>query len=430
MTPHLKPGEPLADGLRRIALAHMDQALAQLTNPTFDRDTAVHEARKTCKRIRAILRLVRDEIGGDFYHRENVAIRDASRVLAPARDSFVMVQTLDALLHQDEPDTNAATVNPVPTVPTDPYAALRQILVDRHQTIHAELLESENAVTEFVTTLRAVRLRVAAWPIHQDSFNALHGGIKRVYKRGRRALHAAYAASTPAAFHEWRKRTKYLWHQLEILNPIWPAMLSQRVIELHDLSDYLGDDHDLAVLHQLLTAHPDWLPDAAARAALLQLIEQRRLTLETAAYPLGSRLFADKPALFVNRIRAYWKTWRQEHPVAASAAAPGVSLQLPETAAAPLLSTQQAAEQLGVSLSEVRQMIRSGRLPAVKIGQNWLLLAAAPDPSTPIPLLSTRQVAAQLGVSPAAVRRQIANNTLPAVKVGRSWLIRQQDVTA
>ena len=40
---------------------------------------AIHETRRTIKRIRAILRLIRDETGYNIYYRENRFYRNISR---------------------------------------------------------------------------------------------------------------------------------------------------------------------------------------------------------------------------------------------------------------------------------------------------------------------------------------------------------------
>jgi hypothetical protein len=71
-----------------------------------------------------------------------------------------------------------------------------------------------------------------------------------VYKRGRNRLFDAYAAPSPDNFHEWRKRTKYLWYHVRILRPLWPAVLEELANEIHELSNLLGLDHDLAVFHE------------------------------------------------------------------------------------------------------------------------------------------------------------------------------------
>src|SRR6266516_4013585 len=73
----LKGDETIADGVRRVATAQLDDALENLRDPSRDRGEAVHEARKDLKKVRAILRLVRDRVGDDLYKVENRRLRDA-----------------------------------------------------------------------------------------------------------------------------------------------------------------------------------------------------------------------------------------------------------------------------------------------------------------------------------------------------------------
>lgn len=58
-------------------------------------DDVAHDVRKRCKTVRALLRLIRDEVGKDVYRRENRALRDAARALSPVRDAAVLIQVHD-----------------------------------------------------------------------------------------------------------------------------------------------------------------------------------------------------------------------------------------------------------------------------------------------------------------------------------------------
>ena len=90
--------ERVPDGVRRIAHGQLDMSIERLEGHTDeDVGAAVHETRKSLKRLRALARLALGEIGDEAYRRENVAFRDAGRRLAGARDSQVLLETLDAL---------------------------------------------------------------------------------------------------------------------------------------------------------------------------------------------------------------------------------------------------------------------------------------------------------------------------------------------
>src|SRR4030095_12488027 len=68
-----------------------------LDNHSENPPETVHELRKRLKKMRAVLRLVRDELGEEVFDRENGVLRDLGRKLSPARDATVRVSALDLL---------------------------------------------------------------------------------------------------------------------------------------------------------------------------------------------------------------------------------------------------------------------------------------------------------------------------------------------
>mgnify|MGYP006312215141 CR=1 FL=1 len=63
MSYRLETDEARPIGIKRIALEQVNQALDQLTDMSADQDEVVHDVRKRFKKVRAVLRLVRDDIG-------------------------------------------------------------------------------------------------------------------------------------------------------------------------------------------------------------------------------------------------------------------------------------------------------------------------------------------------------------------------------
>ena len=72
--------------------------------------------------------------------------------------------------------------------------------------------------------------------------------LEAAYDRGRRAMEEVIATATDAALHEWRKRTKDLRYAMELLQCASPAVGKSLVKRADELTDLLGNDHDLAVL--------------------------------------------------------------------------------------------------------------------------------------------------------------------------------------
>jgi hypothetical protein len=76
------------------------------------------------------------------------------------------------------------------------------------------------------------------------------------------------------------------------------------------LGDLLGDEHDLAVLHDTLMNEPQGPWSSRELQVLLGLANERRTVLRRQARPLGGRLFAEIPEALIDRFGGYWHAWR------------------------------------------------------------------------------------------------------------------------
>jgi CHAD domain-containing protein len=186
------------------------------------------------------------------------------------------------------------------------------------------VLGDEQAMTDVLTTLLAARSRYATWPVadtdavegasrHRipNEFATIEPGIRRVYRRGRKAM--AVAASSPSvhAFHAWRKRVKYLRHQMEALHLVQPDVIGDIAVALNTLGETLGEEHDLAELGLLISEDLSLVPDDEGRHRLLVDIAGRRLELQTLAIKIGEPVFRDSPRAFTDRLNGYWDAIRR-----------------------------------------------------------------------------------------------------------------------
>ena len=80
--------------------------------------------------------------------------------------------------------------------------------------------------------------------------------------------------------------------------------------ELKTLSDHLGDDHDLVVLSQDIQEEGYGQEDPREKETFQALIGERQRELRAAALDIGPRLYAEKPAVFCDRLADHWRIWR------------------------------------------------------------------------------------------------------------------------
>jgi CHAD domain-containing protein len=299
----LRADESVADGIRRVVCEQIDKGLDRLTGQgkNSTRDEAVHDARKAFKKVRAVLRLVGKDLGSKIYQRENICFRDAARPLTEVRDAKMLVEAFDKLMEHFAGEVSSRR-----------FAKVRQALQGHQRAVRRRVLDEEDALSKVVRAVKGARKRVKDWPIGPDKWSTVGKGLRRVYKTAMRAFAAGEEERTVENLHEWRKQVKYLWHQLQLLTPIWPDVIKELANQAHELADYLGEDHDLAVLRQKLVDEGDKFGNAGVRETLLALIDRRRDELEQASFLVGRRYYYEKPGDFADRLRMYWKTWRLE----------------------------------------------------------------------------------------------------------------------
>jgi CHAD domain-containing protein len=301
----LLPREPVAAGLKRVVTAQVDDAIAHLrgeggTEPA----EAVHEARKDVKKIRSALRLVRDEVGDDVWRRENEHYREAARTLSSFRDAEILVEALDGLGERFGPSARGR------------FDALRKQLEEENRAAYDDG-SVERAMAEAAAKLAAGRARIETLPLEGDGWDLIAPGLHRTYRRGRKRLRAVEEEASVTNLHELRKRVKDLWYQLRLIRDADKQMLGSLADHAHDLSDHLGDDHDLALLREEVQRRRDAFASLGDQRHLLQEIDQRRGELQFAAISLGERIYTEKPKRFTKRIQRRWESWRDRKPVAA-----------------------------------------------------------------------------------------------------------------
>jgi CHAD domain-containing protein len=282
MAYRLALADDLAASLQSVARDQLEGAADGLADGD-DPVEAVHDARKRIKKTRAALRLARPGLPKRVYRAENSALRDTARGLSGARDADVMVETAEKL---GERFAGHA--------PAKLFSGLRDRLAERRG-------EDPDASGP-ADTLRALAEGVAAWPVEGDERAVLVPALRRTYARGRVAFARADRRPTGEHLHEWRKRVKDLWYQEKLVSEAWPGVLEAQAEEAKALSKLLGDDHDLAVLAELLDAEPELADDPDV---VRDLIGRRRSELLDAVRALGRRVYAERPKAYARRLERY-----------------------------------------------------------------------------------------------------------------------------
>jgi CHAD domain-containing protein len=280
--------ETLPRGLKRIARDEIDSAIAELSNKELSkRDHAVHEARKSIKKLRGLLRMLSPVLGPSADH-NIAALGELGRSLTELRDAVALVETVDMLGHHCHDDEVLGQL-----------AELRTRLRRRAKAT-SEKADVRIILEQGVVSLRHLKRSAATWKL-EDSFDAIAPGLEKSYRRGKKALHRAGEAATAENFHTLRKRAKDRWYQVRILEGLWSHPAHSPEKALRDLQEDLGDDHNLEELRSFVQA------DALG---LLELVEATQKDLRHKALAAAKDLYDRKPRHVVDELASLWEQWR------------------------------------------------------------------------------------------------------------------------
>ncbi len=292
--------EDVTSAVRRVAHVQVEAALADLRRPDATGVVeAVHDCRKRCKKLRGLVRLVRPALG-KRYRPANTAFRDAARALSDYRDAHALLATFDDLV-----------VAAAAQLPDGGLGPVRAGLAERAVASTEAVSGRSDLIERAEELITAGAARIDDWTLDDDGWDAIAGGLAKTYGRGVDALASVRRSPSPGRSHEWRKRAKYTWYHLRLLECSAPSILTPTSSLFHDLSDALGDSHDLAVLTDQLRTDPASYGGDEVVGGATVLVEGYRQQLEHRALLLGVRLYAESPERFTKRLGRYWAAWHE-----------------------------------------------------------------------------------------------------------------------
>ena len=252
--------------------------------------------------LRALLALYGDVLSQTAHRDLDHRCRDMARALAGTREIQAM---LDSIAHLEARFGRGRQAGGVLT-------ALRTTLDEQRRAASDSGAAASPPLAGLHGDLEVTAGLLAALEIEQDGYLAIRGGLERTYRASRRWRGQAYADGADETFHEWRKHLQRHWRHMQLLLPAWPQQLQPRARMARDISEILGQDHDLAVLGQHLGKAGRSLGTAAQVRACRALCRRLQTELRSAVRADGERLFSEPAKAFGARIGGYWEITRRQ----------------------------------------------------------------------------------------------------------------------
>jgi CHAD domain-containing protein len=252
---------PLEEGFHRIV-----HELTQPMDAAAGVDVLIHQTRKNCKKLRALIDLMRPQLPPESAA-SLLDIRALAGELSDSRDAYVALALNDKF-------TTACFID------TSPRSDL---LEDYEACLTA--LARRGGLRRVHEDLRRAGMAMRFWQFEQFDPATITGRAVRAYRRARNAM--PRHDKDPAAIHLWRKRAKMHGYHMRLLAEFADDFFSGRARLLGEMTELLGEHRDMAL----------FLRRAWGDADSAQMRRQQ-VDLWTKASKMGRELLREDPEVF------------------------------------------------------------------------------------------------------------------------------------
>jgi CHAD domain-containing protein len=241
---------------------------------------AVHDYRKALRRARAVLSLVAGALPKSERRAVRRALQEARRAVSVARDHAVAPDVLTNLSLDEvsREAANAVLANAQAAMPD--AAEIKQLLAEGAARAAAQ-----------VEALEAALPANLKWEVVAD-------GVADVYKD---ASTAREAAKRKRAFHSWRRRSKELTYQLEVIGRFAGQNVADLQHEVEAIADTQSPAVDLIMVRDFVRTYGQGIaPEAFGQ--LVHAIDTQLDDLMRDSRSAGKELFSKSPKKFARRL--------------------------------------------------------------------------------------------------------------------------------
>jgi CHAD domain-containing protein len=297
MSFQLKRGKPVARELSRIVAKEFETAIDELDGRQgADRAEAVHEARKCVKKTRAVLRLLKQNLGDDYDVLAG-RLRSMAHQLSSLRDVDAGSEMMSALRDH------------YPRIVTRSMSrAVQRGLLARTRATMARV-DPDRLLPRVARAIKRSGTRVQRRIRRAAHAGAIRAGIRRGYRRARKAMACVRTHPENPPFHTWRRRVKDHWYHMRLLEGR-TGRAHVRIRRLKQLETWLGDDHNLVMLRATILEAPARFGDERMTAVVLGCVAKYQTTLRRRALKSGRQLFGSTPSAFRTQVDGWWRKGR------------------------------------------------------------------------------------------------------------------------
>jgi CHAD domain-containing protein len=254
---------------------------------------AVHEMRKSFKRLRALL-LFYDEYPEEFPQEFVTQIKSYGRSLSAMRESYVNIQIFERL---------AATDN---LIAERKIKAAKEKLQAKNREIIDNNFFGGGGLQNLHAFLEALEKQVIRMEIDRTSQLQLAKQLVVSYQKAFDCYQIVGNNSDGDEIHNLRKKLKRLWYQFDLIQYLHPRYFRLKSDQLNKITEQLGEDHDLFVfLNDLKIDNPGF--GTSEMEIIENKVEHLREINLLKLNPRLKQFFNDPPSFFTQKMEQFFK---------------------------------------------------------------------------------------------------------------------------
>lgn len=254
---------------------------------------AVHEMRKSFKRLRALL-LFYDEYPEEFPQEFCIQIKNYGNLLSVLRESYVNIQIFERLAESN----NLIADRKI-------KSAKEKLQVKNREIIDNSFFGSED-FQNLLRFTKSLEQQVVRMEIDRPSQIQLAKQLVISYQKSFDCYLLVGNNSDGDEIHNLRKKLKRLWYQFDLIQYLHPRYFRLKSDQLNKITEQLGDDHDLFVfLNDLKNDNLGF--DVSEIEIIENQVEHLREINFLKLNPRLKQFFNDPPSFFTQKMEQFFK---------------------------------------------------------------------------------------------------------------------------
>lgn len=255
---------------------------------------AVHELRKSFKRLRALLRFYIEIPETNIPQLRN-DIRNFGKLLAPLRESSVNLDLFD----KEVPGNKL--------LPERKIKNAREMLVQKNKSLLERGFRENNLNKTIESFFDEFETLISDNP-GNEQLTKIHffREVGQTYLKSITVYQQLPLNPHPEEWHQLRKKLKQLWYQLDFIRFLHPRYFKLKTDQLNKITDQLGEDHDLHVFSEDLISQGYGFAEEELHILKNQVEHLRELN-QIKLHPRLKQFFSAPPGEFNQKLERFFK---------------------------------------------------------------------------------------------------------------------------